>query len=200
MCRFLTIAVSGKSVPEVPEEFRRTINFAEQSNPSVIEHSPPDWISFTVTSGGCSCNLYRALATAPDDRSKIEKKYRKKGWSNAKIQRAIESHELEPSRSAGLRVDALDLVENLANAFGEIRLSLRWYSGDVGTENFALKDAGCMSLKDFRLDTTALSDETTILIKGKRMKTEPNQAMQRTSASVTDRAPSSTLRASHSRL
>ena len=30
--------------------------------------------------------------------------------------------------------------------------------------------------------------------------TEPNQAMQRTSASVTDRAPSSTLRASHSRL
>ena len=31
-------------------------------------------------------------------------------------------------------------------------------------------------------------------------KTEPNQAMQRTSASVTDRAPSSTLRASHSRL
>jgi len=30
-------------------------------------------------------------------------------------------------------------------------------------------------------------------------KTEPNQAMQRTSAAVTDRAPSSTLRASHDR-
>jgi len=36
---------------------------------------------------------------------------------------------------------------------------------------------------------------------GKEIKqAEPNQAMQRTSASVTDRAPSSTLRASHSRL
>jgi len=31
------------------------------------------------------------------------------------------------------------------------------------------------------------------------MKMEPNQAMERTSASVTDRAPSSTLRASHTR-
>lgn len=166
MCHFLTIAVPGKTVPEVPREFRRTIHFAEQANRSVTEHTPPDWTSFTATSGGCSCDFYRSSTSAPEDRSKLEKKYRKKGWSDAKILRALESHKPTPTQSPGLRDDVLDLVADLANAFGEIRISLHWYSGDVETENFALNDAGCISLEDFGRDTTALGDETTIQIKG----------------------------------
>jgi hypothetical protein len=59
----------------------------------------------------------------------------------------------------------VDLVAVLATAFREIRLSLHWYSGHVETEEFALKDAGCISLRRFLKDTTALGDETTIEIK-----------------------------------
>lgn len=169
MCHFLTIAVPGKKVPEVPSEFRRKIHFTEHTNRSVTEYIPVDWISFTATSGGCSCEFYRASDNTPEDRSKLEKKYRKKGWSDAKIQRALESHETPAARSSGLRDDVLDLVTDLVNAFGEIQLSLHWYSGDVGTENFSLNDVGRISLEDFRQDTTALGDETTIKIQGEQV-------------------------------
>jgi hypothetical protein len=162
MCHFLTIAVPGKSVPEVPKAFRRKIHFAEHTNRSVTERIPSNWICFTVTSGGCSCGFYRAPNEAPDDRSKLEMKYRKKGWSEGKIQRALESTNDAAARSAGLRDDVLELVTDLTNTFGEIRLSLNWYSGDIETEDFTLNDAGRISLADFRRDTTALRDETTI--------------------------------------
>jgi hypothetical protein len=166
MCHFLTIAVPGTSVPEVPTEFRRKIHFADHTNRSVIRHAPSDWISFTATTGGCSCDFYRGNDHAPDDREKLEKKYREKGWSDAKIQRALKSQKDALGRSAGLRDDVLELVTDLTNEFGEIRLSLHWYSGDVETEDFALIDAGCISLEDFRRDTTAFREETTIKIQG----------------------------------
>jgi hypothetical protein len=169
MCHLLTIAVPCKTVPEVPSEFRRKIHFTEQTNRSVTKHAPIEWISFTATSGGCSCDFYRASDTTEEDISKLEKKYRKKGWSDAKIQRALESHGTPATRRPGLRDDILDLVTDLVKAFGEIRLSLHWYSGDAGMEKFALNDAGCISLEDFRRDTTALGDETTIKIQGEQV-------------------------------
>ena len=169
MCHFLTIAVPRKTVPEVPQEFLRRIRFDEHTNQSVTRHTPPNWTSFTATSGGCSCDFYHAQDVALERRTKLEKKYRKKGWSDTKIQRALESRRDEPGRSAGLREDILDLVSNLGTAFGEVRLSLHWYSGDVGTENFDLTDLGRIPLKDFRRDTTTLRDESTLTIKGEQV-------------------------------
>jgi hypothetical protein len=60
MCHFLTISVPAATVPEVPEHLRREIHFTSQLNRSVTVHTPPEWISFVATSGGCSCDLYRA--------------------------------------------------------------------------------------------------------------------------------------------
>ena len=168
MCHFLTISVPGKAVPEVPKDFRRQIHFAEHRNRSVTEHTPNDWISFTATSGGCSCDFYRAADDTREDRSKLEKRYRKKGWSDAKIRRALDSQKDAPIVSAGLRDDILDLVTDLATAHGEIRLSLHWYSGDVETEDFSLSEVGCVSLNDFQHDTSTLRDETTLTIKGEQ--------------------------------
>ena len=164
MCHFLTISVPGSAVPEVPEEFRRKIHFTEHRNQSVTEHAPSDWCSFTATSGGCSCDFYRGSDDSLDERSRLEKKYRKKGWSEAKIERSLKSQRAAPIRSEGLRKDMLGLVTALTNALGEIRLSLHWYSGDVETERFVLSDVGCASLKAFIRNTTALRHETTITI------------------------------------
>lgn len=169
MCHFLTIAVPGKSAPPVPTDFRRAIKFAAHSNRSLSEYTPPSWTSFTATSGGCSCNLYRSPRSKSKDRSKLETKYRKKGWSDAKIQRALEiSKPTPPTRPDGLRDDMVGLIAVLAKTFGQIRVSLHWYSGDIETEDFALKDAGCISLKRFLDDTTALGDETTIKINAEK--------------------------------
>lgn len=169
MCHFLTIAVPEKTVPEVPGKFRQKIHFTAHRNRSVTEHAPADWTSFTATSEGCSCDFYRASDDSSDHRSKLAKKYRKKGWSETKIQRALENLKVAPTRTAGLRDDIVDLTTELAHAFGQVRLSLHWYSGDIETEKFVLRDAGQVTLQDFRAGTTALRDETTITIKGEQL-------------------------------
>lgn len=166
MCHFLTITVPGRAVPEVPKEYRRKVHFVEQTNRSVTEFAPPDWISFIAISGGCSCDFYRTPHDTPENRSNLKQKYQKRGWSEAKIHRALESQKDAPTRCAGLRDDIRDLVTNLTNELGEIRLSLHWYSGDVETEDFILDDVGCVSVADFRRDTTALREETTLTIQG----------------------------------
>ena len=120
MCHFLTIAVAGKRVPEVPKEFRRTIHFAEQTNLTVTCHTPSGWISFNATLQVCSYKLYRSASSPSEDRSKLEKKYRKKGWSASKIQRVLKSHEFSLTPSAGLRNDFLDVVGNLTKSFGDM--------------------------------------------------------------------------------
>lgn len=166
MCHFLTIAVPGRAVPEVPKEYRRKVHFVKQTNRSVTKFTPTDWISFIAISGGCSCDFYRTPHDTTENRSNQLQKYQKRGWSEAKIQRTLESQKVPPTRCAGLRDDIRDLVTNLTNELGEIRLFLHWYSGDVETEDFALNDAGRISLEDFRRDTTALREETTIKIQG----------------------------------
>lgn len=162
MCHFLTIAVPRKSVPEVPEKFRRTIRFDEHTNQSVIRHAPSEWTCFTATSGGCSCDFYRVPFDDSDDSANRVKKYQRKGWSDAKIQRALDCRKEIPRVAPGLREDILELVTDLTSELGEIRLALHWYSGDVETEKFPLLDAGEVSLADFRENSTLLEVESTL--------------------------------------
>ena len=165
MCHFLTIAVPSREVPQVPDSLRRDVHFSEHTNPSAKMHTPGDWTSFIATSGGCSCDFYRATNDPPDSESKLISKYQKKGWSEAKIQRAISSRSTAATQSSGLRDDIVDLVANLTNRFGQIRISLHWYSGDIETEKFTLRDAGSVSLARFQSNRTIFEDETSLQIK-----------------------------------
>lgn len=160
MCHFLTIAVPRKTVPDVPNAFRRTIRFDEQANPSVTEHVPRDWICFTATSGGCSCDFYRVAIEPWDSTLRRRKKYEKKGWSDAKVQRALGCHKETTLRPTGLREDIFELVSCLTNALGESRLGLHWYNGNVETEEFSLEDLGEISLIDLKRNPDLFQPET----------------------------------------
>ena len=162
MCHFLTIAVPREAVPEVPEDFRHTIRFDEHTNQSVTRYMPDDWACFTATSGGCSCDFYRVPFDDSDDSARRVKKYKKKGWSDAKIQRALDGRKESQHETAGLREDIFELVIGLARESGEVRLALHWYSGDVETERFSLRDAGRVSLADFKQSSTPLENESTL--------------------------------------
>jgi len=164
MCHFLTISVPDKKLPDVPEQYRSEIHFAAYGNPSVTKFSPIDWTSFTATSGGCSCDLYRAYKDSRKDDSTLIECYRKKGWSESKIERAISSRKKAAATSSGLRDDILHIVKNLVAAYSQIRLSLHWYSGQIETENFRLNDNGVVSLDDFMRENTFFRDESTIKI------------------------------------
>lgn len=163
MCHFLTVSIPLRSIPEVPDEFRREIHFVEHGNPSVTDLAPFNWISFAVVSKGCSCGLYRTGIHSKGDTLKRIASYRKKRWSDAKIRRAIASRPSIPQKM-GLRDDIRDLISQLVMEAGHLRLSLHWYSGNIETEEFHLNDLGSISLEDFRHNTSILRSETTVNI------------------------------------
>jgi|GEM_PF-3192344 len=57
------------------------------------------------------------------------------------------------------------MVAEFTHAFGQIRLSLHWYSGDTETESFSLNVSGQVLLADFKCDPTILKEESTLTIK-----------------------------------
>jgi len=74
---------------------------------------PRDAVRIDVTVGGCSCDFYcgdTPLKTAADPDAE-RRKYARKGWTRAKIDRAIES-----SRSAGRATPRKHLSDEFAAA------------------------------------------------------------------------------------
>lgn len=153
-----------QSIPKVPESFRREISFVEHSNPSVTRYSPSNWTSFLAVSGGCSCGFYHAETSSANDTSKMIAKYRKKGWTESKIQRVLSNRPTTPVRQVGLRDDILNLISILVRDQKHLRLSLHWYSGSTEDERFTLNDLGAISLSNFMADTSVFRDESTLTI------------------------------------
>lgn len=92
MCYFLTIAVPEKSALHVPEVFARGYQVWQTTNTCVRAALPPEFTARLITSGMCSCGLYSEPRSA-DDREHyvghLRQKYAGRGWSQAKIDRAV---------------------------------------------------------------------------------------------------------------
>lgn len=99
---------------------------------------------YLLTQGMCSCSLYARPGQTPDEaaREKTERlvrKYTGRGWSAAKIERAVQSSLEATSKQAaftGLRNDVVELVARCARDFGTTALLVRW-DGRRPTEDVA---------------------------------------------------------------
>jgi hypothetical protein len=140
MCFFLTVAVPAKNVDRIDEVFGPALACRPSNNPTVARAMPRGYAARTATVGGCSCDLYaRPGAASPaDSADHLRRKYEKRGWSAAKIARAIEQaakHGATTNRPAnGLRSDIIDRLRQLCQAAGGVSLLIHWYHGDVDTE------------------------------------------------------------------
>lgn len=103
---------------------------------------PEGFVAFDVTSGGCGCGLYIPVAQSPphDDLVRSSEKrrdrYRRMGWSESKIDRAIQdaanAWELKPnSEPAGFRPDVRQWLLRCTEATG--RIVLAYYDPYSGT-------------------------------------------------------------------
>jgi len=70
---------------------------------SVLRLMPHDYRAVLVARGGCSCGLWYGR-TVPDDTERRRRKYESKGWTRARIDRALEASARAPC-AVGLTVE-----------------------------------------------------------------------------------------------
>lgn len=159
MCFFLTIAVPAVHGDRIREVFDFAHGFRTHNttNPSITVHLPARFAARLLTTGMCSCDLYArpGAAEETDPTSHLRRRYEKRGWSEAKIQRAVEQSSASaanPKRNrarSGFRDDVIERLVALCHSAGSVAVVVHWYRGDVETERFAVRrvmPCGCDEL------------------------------------------------------
>ncbi|MEP6902711.1 MAG: hypothetical protein ABJA66_13245 [Actinomycetota bacterium] len=117
----------------------------ENTNAFFKQNFGNNFVSIDITDGHCSCSIYPILLTseAEIETEELIDKYRKKGWSENKIHRAIDDKKKSENK------DVINLREILAHLFeqvGSFWLFAHQYKSLV--ENEPLKS---MNPKDLRV-------------------------------------------------
>jgi hypothetical protein len=146
MCFFLTIAVPEEHADQMFDTFGPGFHLGPTANESVLSALPARYTARVLTSGGCSCDLYVRSGTADDANPSehLRRKYAKRGWSDAKIARAVEqATQAKPLTFSGLRKDVIEQLGTLCAAAGGVAVVVHWYTGDVERERFPLVVQTC---------------------------------------------------------
>jgi hypothetical protein len=167
MCWFITMGVpaAGASLLEQRGASRGGLGVRRAANPHVARLFPASDVRFEITDGGCSCDLYAEPSeTGSTHAEQLREKYRKKGWSSAKIDRAVQASEaarvaaMTRRRETGAQLLFREVVAEQVRAFGTIRLFAHMYSGSqdeemVTSESRARLDLSAFVISGFPADT-----------------------------------------------
>jgi hypothetical protein len=158
VCYFVAIGIrrgSGALVEALSQGREASFRVDVCINSSIADLFGPDDSVYFLTRGQCSCDLYVEPGSASDpteERSRAEARYRRKGWSQNKIERALQSMHL-PSERSGRRTgvgDLLNSVAHLVEEAGSVRLFAHFFSGAITTEEVKATGRETISLEAFR--------------------------------------------------
>ncbi len=150
MCYFITVGVPRNKIDDLKSSIPRNLHLAESNAKSVRSYIKEDYALLLLTTGGCSCDLF-SEESSEDKREKyqnnLRKKYKRKKWSNSKIEKAInQAMSSYFEKSVGLRDDVKKFLSNSLNKLNEMFLVIHWYNGEVEDERFSLKIGPKISL------------------------------------------------------
>lgn len=138
MCYFITIGVPREiRVEEAPPEF---VVAPFQNDGGGHQHAD-GLIAYSVTLGGCSCDFCGIIETdtsALDDR--FRQKLVRKGWSNAKIQRALDDRKRKGPPNADLAAKFWGYLAKLAIEAGRVDCIVHWHSGSFTSETLPVRN------------------------------------------------------------
>jgi len=155
MCYFLFVAVQEHALDSFSEELvRRGFSSIETQNRTIRSAFPRECRVCLVTRGGCSCDL-RATHGAPFDEAAEKQKLSRKGWSEAKIARAIQGR--RPSLGPWL-AQLRDTLAATVRDGGKPSLFGKWFSGDPETEMVDVATVRTLSLAEYFSSTAALEE------------------------------------------
>ena len=142
MCWFITLAVDERNAEKV-RALTSTISFhvAESTDTSACSLLKPELTKFLVTDGGCSCSIFQENTSSESDDLKKRAQLERKGWSKAKIERALaESCEAKARNAQKRNVAALrfrELVAAILDEGAQIQLYSHFYGGSVVSEQLS---------------------------------------------------------------
>lgn len=172
MCYFIGLGLPPAASHRLLGEFGRGYMLPPTSNASVRAGLPASFESRLLVSGMCSCDLYRRPGVPPPGPSPegMRDRYRKRGWSEAKIDRAISRSRASTgavrSGFSGLRADVATGILAAARDAGPLALVVHFYSGEVESERFAVAPGPRYRGADFLAAAGSLPADTLCWVEG----------------------------------
>ena len=120
-----------------------------------------------VTVGGCSCGLFPTPAKADHDEGE-RRRYEKKGWSAAKIERALQAsratrgRESESQNARRFREGIVALLQRTSS----VRLFVHMYSGAFDSEPVSSIRSISMTVDEYQRQHGALPEDVLVEIAG----------------------------------
>lgn len=176
MCHLITVVIPSGHHSQLQGELPGDVELHPLRNPHITKFMPSGFDAYMLTTGDadlrCSCSLYTPLEASSekefDPVEQLRRKYRQRGWSATKIERAIASaryqHEQERAYEfIGLRPDVLAA---LGQALPNLRKLFVWvheYHGDYDRESISITTRR-VSKHEFGKDNFQLAEDTLLEI------------------------------------
>jgi hypothetical protein len=144
MCYLISVAVASPGIDVQAHFHGFGLVAADTVNPTVKEALGP-YPAFDITEHGCSCSLH--AHGSRHDEAELRRRYAKKGWTAAKIDRAIESVSRSRAHSPRTARDRfLEALSAMCGAGASVRLLSHAYAGRFDQETFKLSPPGRIAL------------------------------------------------------
>lgn len=114
---------------------------------------------FYLITDMCSCDLLRSTS---HERDRLINKYKKKGWSNAKIKRALSSID---SLDSDVQSEARAWLGQLVKYGEGITFHIHWYTGEPDYENIIITERREISRSDFVNGLINLKEDVLYIIR-----------------------------------
>jgi hypothetical protein len=170
MCYFITIAVDEKHESTLRQKLRSSYTLSRSDNPSIRGNLKPQDVLFVIASGMCACDLFSRPQMVESEnreerlRRKYSKpKYKKLGWTEARIERVIADSLSKPTNEfSGLRADLRWQLCDLAEDVGRVSIVVHFYSGDTETDEVPINWKKAITCEDLRDNDESVVEDTLV--------------------------------------
>jgi hypothetical protein len=178
MCYFLTIAIPARHAKLARDAFGRGLGVSETENARLKSAFPASYKMYLITEGMCSCGLYsdpeknEPIRDEAAQANRLRAAYERRGWSEAKIERAVEQslgHRTKMNIPSGLQPELKEKLSALFHDAEEGGLFVHFYDDDIESARLPTLHSLKCTLDEFSSDAMHLPVDTAVLVrKGRR--------------------------------
>jgi hypothetical protein len=170
MCYYITIAISKNQANHIQSLIPRGISVKPVTNRSIKQHLPKEFVTYIITCGMCSCSLFSEEPEKEEPKNHIKKlrrKYANKGWSQAKIERAISQHFSDKrAEPYGMEQDVRTFLAEISDQTRKLFVVVHWYGGYIESERIMLREGPKISSDQLRTENPITKTDRLYMVVG----------------------------------